>query len=76
MPLVVTLLAKVDMPVTVNADVPAPRVMLLPLAMLKLATDCVARKSQIEVPLKVTSVALFKAPVSTKVPADTVVTPE
>ena len=76
MPLVVTLLAKLDWPVTVSADVPAPRVMLLPLAMLKLATVCVARKSHTEVPLRVTSVALFKAPVSTKVPAATVVSPE
>jgi hypothetical protein len=73
---VITLLAKVDVPVTVKADVPAPRVMLLPLAMLKLATVCVARKSHTEVPLKVTAVALFKAPDSTKVPSDTVVWPE
>jgi hypothetical protein len=43
--------------------------MLLPLAMLKLATVCAARKSHTDVPFKLTSLALFKEPVKTKVPA-------
>ena len=76
MPLVVTLLAKVATPDTVKAEVPAPRVMLLPLAMLKLANVCAARKSHTDVPFKLTSVALFNDPVNTKVPACTVVSPE
>ncbi len=76
MPLVVTLLANVAVPVTVKAEVPAPRVMLLPLAMLKLATVCATRKSHTEVPFKLTSVAAFNEPVNTRVPACTVVSPE
>ena len=70
-----TLWAKVDAPLTVRLDEPAERVMLLPEAMFRLATVCVACRSHTEVPFNTTSVLLLSTPVNFKVPADTVVSP-
>ena len=49
--------------------------MLLPEAMFRLATVCVACRSHTEVPFNTTSVLLLSTPVNFKVPADTVVSP-
>ena len=75
LPLVAMLFAIVEAPVTVKLDVPALRIMVLPLAIVRVAMVWVACRSQIAALLITTSVALFKVPVVLRVPADTKVSP-
>ena len=74
-PLVVTAFDNSAAPVTSRLDDPPPRTMLLPAAMLRLAMVCVLRRSQMDVPDKLTSVDAAKLPVSTSVPSSSVVAP-
>ena len=58
------LFANVDAPDTVKLDVPAVFVMLLPLAIVNVATVCAACRSHTELPLITTSVDVDKLPVN------------
>ena len=69
------LLARVEIPLTVKLDVPALRIMVLPLAIVRVAMVWVACRSQIAVLVITTSVALFRVPVVVRVPADIKVSP-
>ena len=69
------LLAKVDAPLTVKLDDPVVFVMLLPLAMVKLAIVWAACKSQMASFAMTTSVAVAKEPERVKVPEVIVVSP-
>jgi hypothetical protein len=63
------LLAKVEVPATIKLDVPAVLVILLPLAMVRLAIVWLACRSQIAVLLMTISVVVAKLPVNCRVPA-------
>ena len=63
------LLASVEVPLTTKLDVPAVLAMLLPLAIVRLATVCAACRSQTAVPVITTFVEDDKLPVCNKVPA-------
>lgn len=69
MPDVVMLLANVDVPDTVKLDVPAVRVMLLPLTIVKLAIVWATCRSQVALLVITTPVDEDKLPVNFNVPA-------
>ena len=69
------LLANVEVPDTLKLEVPAVFVMLLPLAIVKLAIVCATCRSHIDVPVIATPVDVDKLPVNFKVPAEIVVPP-
>ncbi len=69
------LLAMVDSPLTVKLDVPAALVMLLPLAIVRVAIVWAACRSQIAALVMTTSVEVLKVPVVLRVPAEIKVSP-
>ena len=74
-PLVVMLLASVEVPLTTKLEVPVVLVMLLPLAIVRLATVWAACRSQTAAPVIATFVEVDKLPVCNKVPASMFVAP-
>ena len=70
------LLAMVDSPFTIKLDVPDALVMLLPLAIVRVAIVWAACRSQIAALVMTTSVEVLKVPVVLRVPAEIKVSPE
>ena len=69
------LFAMVDKPLTVRLDVPALLMMVLPLAIERLAMVWVVCRSQMAALVITTSVEVLKVPVVLRVPSDIKVSP-